>query len=166
LEGKIMDGQQLFQHGSLHRTKRLGMSVIHVLVVDDFTPWHRFVSHLFDSESDLQITSVAIDGLDAVQKAKQFRPDLVLMDLSLPGTNGIDATHQILTHSPRSKVLVVTEHRDSDLIRAAFEVGACGYVLKSDCSSDLLLGIRTVLMGQWFVSRSLTNWRENPDSID
>jgi DNA-binding NarL/FixJ family response regulator len=101
--------------------------------------------------------------LDAVQKAKELQPDLILMDLSLPGMNGIDATRQILIHSPRSKVLFVSEHRDSELIQAAFEVGACGYVRKSDSSSDLILGIRTVLLGQPFASRSLTTWRENPD---
>ena len=157
-----MGAQQLFQFESLRRI-RLGMSVIHVLVVDDFVPWHDFVLHFFDSESDLQISSVAVDGLDAVQKAKELQPDLILMDLSLPGMNGIDATRQILIHSPRSKVLFVSEHRDSELIQAAFEVGACGYVLKSDSSSDLILGIRTVLLGQPFVSRSLTTWRENLD---
>ena len=139
------------------------MSVTHVLVVDDFVPWHDFVLRFFDSESDLQISSVAVDGLDAVQKAKELQPDLILMDLSLPGMNGIDATRQILIHSPRSKVLFASEHRDSELIQAAFEVGACGYVLKSDSSSDLILGIRTVLLGQPFVSRSLTTWREKID---
>ena len=158
-----MDAQQLFQFESLRRI-RLGMSIIRVLVVDDFVPWHHFVSYLIDSESDLQITSVAYDGLDAIQKAKELQPDLILMDLSMPGMNGIDATRQILMHSPRSKVLFVSEQRDSDLIHAAFEVGACGYALKTDSNSDLLLGIRTVLRGQPFVSCSLTNWRENPDS--
>jgi len=158
-----MDAQQLFQYGSLRRIRRLGMAVTQVLVVDDFVPWHHFVSHLFDSESDLQIASVAIDGLDAVQKAKELQPDLILMDLGLPGMNGIAATRQILVHSPRSKVLFVSEHRDSEVIQAAFEAGACGYVLKSDSNSDLILGIRTILLRQPFVSRSLTNWRENPD---
>jgi DNA-binding NarL/FixJ family response regulator len=142
------------------------MSVTQILVVDDFLPWQRFVSHLLDSESDLQIRSIAIDGSDAVQKAKQSKFDLILMDLSLPEINGINATRHILAHSPRSKVLFVTEHRDSELIRAAFDVGACGYILKSDCNLDLILGIRTVLLGQPFVSRTLANWRENPDSID
>ena len=142
------------------------MSVTQILVVDDFLPWQHYVSQLLDSESDLQIVSAAIDGLDAVQKAKQSQFDLILMDLSLPGINGINATRQILTHSPRPKILFVSEHRDSELIQAAFEVGACGYVLKSDSSSDLILGIRAVLQGQPFVSRSLVNWRENPDSID
>jgi DNA-binding NarL/FixJ family response regulator len=160
-----MDAQQFFQYESLRRIRRLGMSVTHVLVVDDFVPWHRFVSRLFDSESDLQISSVAIDGLDAVQKAKELQPELILMDLSLPGMNGIAATRQILVYSPRSKVLFVSEHRDSEVIQAAFEAGACGYVLKSDANSDLILGIRTILLGQPFVSRSLTNWRENPDPI-
>ena len=101
--------------------------------------------------------------MDAVQKAKELQPDLILMDLSMPVLNGIDATRQIRAHSPGTKVLFLSEHRDSDLIQTAFDVGAFGYVLKSDSYSDLIAGIRSVLLGQAFVSRSLTNWRENPD---
>jgi DNA-binding NarL/FixJ family response regulator len=85
------------------------------------------------------------------------------MDLSLPVMNGIDATRQIRARSLGTRVLFLSDHRDSDLIQTAFDVGACGYVLKSDAYSDLIVGIRAVLLGQPFVSRSLTNWHENPN---
>jgi len=138
------------------------MSVTQILVVDDFLAWQHFVSVLLRGESDLQIISSVSDGLEAVRKTKEIRPDLILMDLSLPVMNGIAATRQIRAHAPATKVLFLSEHRDTDLIQTAFDVGACGYVLKSDSHSDLIAGIRSVLLGQPFVSRSLTNWRENP----
>ena len=153
-----------FRYQSFHEIRKLRMSVTQILVVDDFLAWQHFVSVMLQGESDLQIVSSVTDGLEAVRKAKEIRPDLVLMDLSLPVMNGIDATRQILAHSPGTQVLLLSEHRDSDLIQSAFDVGACGYVLKSDSYSDLIAGIRAVLLGQPFVSRSLTNWRENPNA--
>jgi DNA-binding NarL/FixJ family response regulator len=141
------------------------MSVTHILVVDDFLPWHHFVSVILQREIDMRIISTAADGLEAVRKAKEIKPHLILMDVSLPGINGFDATRQIRIDSPSSRVLFLSAHRDSDLIRAAFGVGACGYILKSDSNPDLILGIRAVLLGQPFVSRSLINWRENSDCM-
>jgi DNA-binding NarL/FixJ family response regulator len=88
------------------------------------------------------------------------------MDLSLPGMNGIEATRQIRILSPGSRILFLSEHADSNLIQAALDAGACGYILKSDSGSDLIVGIRAVLLGQLFVSRSLTNWHENSDCMD
>ena len=138
------------------------MSVTQILVVDDFLPWQRFVSLMFESEPDLRIITVASDGLEAVQKAKELQPGVILMDVSLPGMNGFEATRQIRIFSPGSKILFLSEHRSSDLIQAAFDVGASGYVLKSDSYLDLVPGIRAVLHNQQFVSQSLTDWRQNP----
>ena len=142
------------------------MSVTQILIVEDFVPWQHFISIKLQSESDLQIISVAADGLEAVHKAKEVQPDLILMDLSLPGMNGIEATRQIRILSPGSRILFLSEHADSNLIQAALDAGACGYILKSDSGSDLILGIRAALLGQIFVSRSLTSWRKNSDCVD
>ena len=133
------------------------MSVGRILVVDEFVPWQHLVLGLFESETDLQIISSAVDGTEAVQKAEELQPDLILMDLGLPGMNGIEATSQIGIVSPGSKVLFLTHHREPDLIQAAFDAGASGYVLKSDFNADLIPAVRAVLLGQKFVSRSLTN---------
>ena len=145
-----------FPYECFRKIRKLGMSVTQILVVDDFLAWQNFVSVMLQGESDLRIISSVTDGLEAVRKAKEIRPDLILMDLSLPVMNGIDATRQILAHSPGTKVLFLSEHRDSDLIQTAFDVGALGYVLKSDSQADLIAGIRSVLLGRPFVSRSLT----------
>ena len=133
------------------------MSVTRILLVDDFEPWQHLVLWLLESQTDLQIVSTAVDGTEAVQKAGELKPDLILMDLSLPGMNGIEATRQIRIISPGSKVLFLTDHSEPDIVEAAFDAGASGYVLKSDFKVDLIPGVRAVVLGQKFVSRSLTN---------
>jgi DNA-binding NarL/FixJ family response regulator len=133
------------------------MSVIRILVVDDFVPWQHLVLRFLESETDLQIISTAVDGTEAVRKAKELQPDLILMDLSLPEMDGIEATRQIRIVSPGSRVLFLTDHSEPDIVQAAFDVGASGYVLKSDFSAGLIPGVRAVLLGQRFVSRRLTN---------
>jgi DNA-binding NarL/FixJ family response regulator len=133
------------------------MSVGRILVVDDFVPWQHLVLRLLESQTDLQIISSAVDGTEAVQKAEELQPDLILMDLGLPGMNGIEATRQIAMVSPGSKVLFLTHHSEPDIVDAAFDAGAYGFVLKSDCNADLIPAVRAVLLGQEFVSRSLTN---------
>jgi len=119
---------------------------------------------MFESEPDLRIITVASDGLEAVQKAKELQPGVILMDVSLPGMNGFEATRQIRIFSPSSKILFLSEHRGPDVIQAAFDVGASGYVLKSDSYLDLVPGVRAVLHNQQFVSQSLADWRQNPGS--
>jgi DNA-binding NarL/FixJ family response regulator len=135
------------------------MPVRQILVVDDFQPWQSFVQRLFESHTDLKIIATANDGLEAVQKATELQPDVILMDVSLPKLNGFEATRQIRMLSPASLILFLSEHRGSDLIEAAFEAGASGYVLKADSNSDLFTGIKAILRGQQFVSRSLKDWR-------
>jgi DNA-binding NarL/FixJ family response regulator len=134
------------------------MSDVHILVVDDFLPWQRFVKEILESETDLKIISVASDGQEAVQRARQLQPDLILMDVSLSRMNGYEATREIRGFAPACKILFVSEHRGDEIVEAAFNAGACGYVLKSDSYADLIPGIRAALLGRHFVSRSLRNW--------
>jgi DNA-binding NarL/FixJ family response regulator len=139
---------------------KLRMTVTQILVVEDYLPWHAFLFEIFERETDLKIIAVAVDGFEAVRKAKELQPDLILMDASLPGMNGFEATRIIRTASPRVKVLFLSEHRGVDVIRGAFDAGGFGYVLKTDSNTDLILGVRTVLAGKQFVSRSLTEGRQ------
>jgi len=133
------------------------MQVVRILLVDDFLPWQRFILNDFESIPDLEIVGLACDGLEAVQKAKDLLPDLILLDVSLPWMNGFEAARQIRTLSPNSKILFLSEHRGADLVQAAFEAGGSGYVLKSDAGSDLVEGVRAVLLNQRFLSRNLKN---------
>ena len=139
------------------------MPVTQILVVDDFLPWQQFVRGMLESELDLKIIATATNGSEAVQKATDLQPDIILMDVHLPVMNGLEAARLIRLRLPASRILFLSEHRGSDLIQAAFEAGGLGYVWKSDSYGDLLTGIRLVLRGERFVSRGLIDWLGGPD---
>ena len=124
-------------------------------MVDDFEPWRRFVSATLQKQLTLQVIGEAVDGLEAVQKARQLQPDLILLDIGLPTLNGIEAARRIRELSPKSKILFVSENRSWDIVEEALRTGAGGYVVKSDAAGELLLAVNAVLGGKRFVSASL-----------
>ena len=128
---------------------------IRVLVVDDFEPWRRFASAALQRHAEMQVIGEAANGSVAVLKAEQLRPDLILLDIGLPGLNGIQAARQIRERSPRSKILFVTENHSSETAKLAFRAGGHGYVVKSRAGSELLPAIEAVLRGEFFASASL-----------
>jgi len=138
------------------------MSLIQILVVDDFFPWQRFVRRMLERENDLSIVAAVNDGINAVEAAAECQPDVILMDISLPGISGFQAAQQIRRMSPKSRVLFVSQHREVEFVEAAFQAGGMGYVLKVDSNSDLLAGIRAVLRGEQFVSHSMRNRSDLP----
>lgn len=97
----------------------------------------------------------ASDGIEAVHKAKELQPDLILLDIGLPQINGLEAARRIRNFSPNSKILIVSQERSVDIVQEALRVGASGYVLKSGAASDLLPAVNAVLEGKRFVSSSL-----------
>lgn len=139
------------------------MSEIRVLAVDDYAPLQRFISELFERESDLKIVAMASGGWEAVQIAKQLQPEVILMDVGLPEMSGIEATRRIREVSPQSRILFLSEHLGRDIIEAAFAAGGMGYVLKSDSLHDLIPGVRTILRGERYLSRSLRDGRAIPE---
>ena len=130
-------------------------STTRILVVDDYEPWRRFVSTTLQKQPELQVIGEASDGLEAVQKAQQLQPDLILLDIGLPTLNGIEAARRIRELSPKSKILFVSENRSRDIAEEALRTGAGGYVVKSDAASELLPAVNAVLGGKRFVSASL-----------
>jgi DNA-binding NarL/FixJ family response regulator len=124
-------------------------------VVDDYEPWCRFVSTTLQKQPGLQIIGEAVDGLEAVQKAQQLQPDLILLDIGLPTLNGIEAARRIRELSPKSKILFVSDNRSWDIVEEALRTGAGGYVVKSDAAGELLPAVNAVLGGKRFVSASL-----------
>ena len=128
------------------------MSLIRILVVDDFEPWRHFVALALEKHSHLQVVFEASDGLQAVNKARQLQPDLILLDIGLPTLNGIDAARRIRDLAPNAKTLFLSENNSPEIVEAALSTGARGYVIKSDAGRELLPAIQAVVEGKQFVS--------------
>jgi two-component system, NarL family, nitrate/nitrite response regulator NarL len=143
---------------NIEETAELLQSLVRVLVVDDLELWHTFVHMRLDKEPNLHIIGVAVDGLEAVRKAEKLQPDLILLDISLPKLNGLEAARQIRRVAPKSTILFLSGESDPDVVRNALSAGGLGYVLKSDAAQDLLTGIESVLLGRRFVSRKLLDF--------
>lgn len=133
----------------------MGEPSIRVLVVEDHESWRRYFSTLLPKHDGLQLVGEVSDGLEAVHKAEELQPDLILLDVGLPSLNGIEAARRLRRVSPASKILFVSETRSADIAEEALSTGAGGYVLKSDAESELLPAIRAVLEGKRFISASL-----------
>jgi len=130
-------------------------SPIRVLVVEDYEPWRRYFSTALQKQPELQVIGEVSDGLEAVQKAEELQPDLILLDIGLPTLNGIEAARRIRKVSPASRILFVSENRSADIAEEALSTGASGYVVKSDTGSELLPAVKAVLEGKRFISASL-----------
>jgi two-component system, NarL family, nitrate/nitrite response regulator NarL len=143
---------------NIEETAELLQSLVRVLVVDDLELWHTFIHMRLDKEPNLHIIGVAVDGLEAVRKAEKLQPDLILLDISLPKLNGLEAARQIRRVAPKSTILFLSGESDPDVVRNALSAGGLGYVLKPDAAQDLLTGIESVLLGRRFVSRKLLDF--------
>jgi DNA-binding NarL/FixJ family response regulator len=127
-----------------------------VLVVDDYEPFRRFVCSTLGTRPELQIVGEASEGLEAVHKAEELQPDLIVLDIGLPSLNGIDAARRIRKLSPESKILFISQESSADAVQEALALGALGYVVKVHAGNDLLPAVKAVLQGTQFVSAGLT----------
>lgn len=126
-----------------------------IVLVDDYEPWLRFERLTILGQEDLQIVGEAGDGDEAIQKCQELKPDMILLDISLPTLNGIDAARKIAQVAPNSKIIFVSENRSPDVAEEALTTGAVGFVIKSDAAGELLPAIKAVLEGKRFISASL-----------
>lgn len=126
-----------------------------VLVVDDYEPFRRFVCSTLGKRQDLRVVGEATDGLEAVRTAEDLQPDLIVLDIGLPKLNGIEAARRIRQLSPSSKILFLSQNPDLDIVQAALDTGALGYVHKTNALRELLPAVEAVLQGNQFVSSSL-----------
>jgi DNA-binding NarL/FixJ family response regulator len=136
----------------------VGSPRVRVLVVDDYEPWRRFIVATLQEQPELDVIAEASSGLEAVEEAQELRPDLILLDIGLPGLNGIDAARRIKAGANDARILFVSENRSREIVEEALRTGAGGYVIKGEANSDLLSGVRTVLAGGRFVSAALGNY--------
>jgi DNA-binding NarL/FixJ family response regulator len=105
----------------------------------------------------VRVIDFATDGLEAIRKAVALRPDLILLDIGLPGLSGIEAARQIRKVAPESKIVYLTAETSAKVAAVALRVGAEGYVLKTEADSDLLVAVEAVMSGKRFVSQNLTD---------
>jgi DNA-binding NarL/FixJ family response regulator len=108
-----------------------------ILVLNDFAPWRQQVRSLLQKRPELCVIAEVANGLEAVQKAQELKPDLVLLDFGLPNLNGLEAAIRILEVAPNAKIVFLTQDSDRDVVRAALSTGAQGYVLKADAGIEL-----------------------------
>jgi DNA-binding NarL/FixJ family response regulator len=128
------------------------VSLVRIIVVEDFAPFRQFIVETLASARNLQVICEASDGLEAVQKAVELRPDLILMDIGLPSLNGMEAAQQIRKLVPESKIIFLTQESSADVVQAALKLGASGYVVKINAASDLLPALEAVISGKQFFS--------------
>jgi PAS domain S-box-containing protein len=135
-----------------------------ILVVDDHELVRRGICSVLASKPELSVCAEASDGRDAIEKAKTLHPEVIVMDISMPNMNGLEATREIKRFLPDTSVLVVSQHQSPEMVRQAFNAGAQGYVVKSAISKDLLTGIEKVRRKQTFVSAETLGNVRNLDS--
>jgi len=129
----------------------LGISpsaAIRVLVVDDFAPFRQFISSTLETIRDLEIVGQASDGVEAVQKAVELKPDLVLMDIGLPVINGIEAARRIRELVPEARILFLSQESSAEIVQEALSVGASAYVVKVNAGIELVPALEAVLAKQ------------------
>ena len=124
------------------------MSLIRVLIVDDHEIVREGLQILLSEEADFEVVGAAEDGLSAVRLAETKKPDVILMDLVIPGIDGIEATRRIVNNNPEARVLVLTTFADDQHVREAIQAGATGYLLKDVLKADLLRALRDAAAGR------------------
>lgn len=124
---------------------------IRVLIADDHTIVRVGVRLLLQSEPDFEVVGEAVDGLEAMAAVVQLRPDVLLLDIAMPGLNGLEVTRRVRVECPDTQILVLTMHRSDEYFFELLKAGASGYVLKSAEASDLIGALRAVAAGEVFL---------------
>jgi two-component system response regulator NreC len=127
-----------------------------VLIADDHSVLRSGLRLLLGAQSDIDVVGEAADGVDVSAKARELRPDIVLLDLSMPGPPSGDVIREVLRTSPKSRVLILTMHDDAAYLRSAMSAGAAGYLIKKAADSELMSAIRAVHAGRTFVDLTET----------
>jgi len=128
---------------------------VRVLVVDDFEPWRRHIASTLGQNPRWQIVGEAANGPDAIEKAADLQPDLILLDVGLPAVNGLEAAGRILARDPNLRILFVSEHQSWEIAEAALCTGARGYICKSDSGRELSPAMDAIVDGRRFVAERL-----------
>lgn len=128
---------------------------LRILLADDHETVREGLRMILNAQPDMQVVATASDGREAIAQAEQMTPDVVIMDISMPGLNGLAATMQLTERCPGSRVLTLTRHADSSYLQQLLRAGAAGYVLKQSRPAELLHAIRAVATGGRYVDTSI-----------
>jgi DNA-binding NarL/FixJ family response regulator len=145
-------------------------SQFRIVIAEDYTILREGLRSLLSANPEFEVVGEAEDGRDAVRRVEELTPDLVLMDLSMPRTNGMDAIGEIKRRCPETKVLALTVHKAEEYVLAALDAGADGYILKDATHSELVMAVNSVLSGKRYLSpevseRVITGYLEGKKTI-
>ena len=129
--------------------------MIKVLIVDDHRLLIDGLCSILENQSDIEVIGVAKDGLEAVEQSMLYHPDIILLDISMPRLNGLDAARKILNELPETKILILSMHADKRYIRESIRIGARGYILKESAISEVMTAIQEVNNGAFFFSHNI-----------
>jgi DNA-binding NarL/FixJ family response regulator len=128
---------------------------IRVFVVDDHEPFRRFVCSMLRRQASVQVVGEVQDGLEAVRQAELLQPDLIILDIGLPGLNGIEVARRIGKVASAARIIFLTQECAPDIVKEAFSLGAWGYVIKARAGTELLAAVEAVSNGSTFLSEGL-----------
>jgi len=134
-------------------------SSFRILIADNFEPWRRYASSTLQKDESLKLVGAASDGLEAVQKAIELKPDLVLLSIGLHKLNGIEAANQICKAVRGVKLLFATQIIDPEVMTEALSNGAHGYISKMNAECELLCAIRAIRRGETFIGSGINGSR-------
>jgi len=132
------------------------MDAIRLLVADDHAVVRTGIRSLLEEQSGWKVVAEASDGREAVEKAKQIKPAVAILDITMPGLNGLEATRQIVENVPRTQVLILTVHDSEILAQQVLQAGARGYLLKSDVGRDLITAVDALLRNRTYLTSTVS----------
>ncbi len=128
-----------------------------ILLADDHSVVRHGFRRILDAQEDMEVVGEVSNGREAVEQASALQPDIIIMDVTMPELNGIEATRRIAESVPRARVLALSMHRDSVYVREILRAGARGYLLKDSSESDLVTAVRAVAQGEGYLSPSVSD---------
>src|SRR5467141_1779611 len=133
------------------------MKRLRILVADDHELVRRGIQELLRARGGWKVVAEAVNGREAVEKANELKPDVAILDISMPDLDGLQATRQIRETAPRTSVVVLTMHESDQMVRRILDAGALGYVLKSDLAKHLVKAVKNVSIGELFLTPKVSD---------
>jgi DNA-binding NarL/FixJ family response regulator len=142
------------------------MKVSRILVVDDYKPWRQKICSLLRAKPEFRIVAECWNGADAVERAGELKPNLITMDVGIPELNGLEAAVRVAEVSPSSKILFISENAEPEVVSAAIDAGASGYLHKMRVGTELLPAVTSIMRGGFFFPPYLGGSTAYPEPTD